>query len=250
MTRRERLEKKLERRREWAEKATTRASEHFDTAHRIGDRIPMGQPVLSGHHSETHHRRDLERIDAHMGAGVANTATASYHIHKADGLEHQLDHNIFSDDDNAVNALKERIIENEKVVEHYVAVNKAYRKVNGNMSMLLTEGLIDEAETKEISYRMSLCHWIKQPYDTTNIRARIRSDKQRIEEINARVTHTEQAKDAGGLLIQDKDSGYISITFAEKPERSVLTALKAAGFWWNSGSWHGKKERLPAGIGV
>ena len=35
------------------------------------------------------------------------------------------------------------------------------------------------------------------------------------------------------------------MTFAEKPERSTLDALKAAGFYWGQGSWTGKLESLP-----
>lgn len=35
-------------------------------AHEIADGIPMGQPVLRGHHSEGRHRRDLARMDSGM----------------------------------------------------------------------------------------------------------------------------------------------------------------------------------------
>lgn len=41
----------------------------------IADRIPLGQPVLSGHHSAPRHRRDLARMDARMSKSVqAHTA--------------------------------------------------------------------------------------------------------------------------------------------------------------------------------
>lgn len=44
MTRRERLERKLEKRAEWAEKAQVRAEVRFDAARALADQIPLGQP--------------------------------------------------------------------------------------------------------------------------------------------------------------------------------------------------------------
>jgi len=35
-------------------------------AHAIIDQIPLGQPVLVGHHSERHHRRDLAKVDRNL----------------------------------------------------------------------------------------------------------------------------------------------------------------------------------------
>ena len=36
--------------------------------------------------------------------------------------------------------------------------------------------------------------------------------------------------------------GWNLITFAEKPERSVLNDLKAVGYRWRNGSWQGTAE--------
>ena len=52
MTRRERLERKVEKREEWADKARVRSEASFAAASAISDRIPLGQPILVGHHSE------------------------------------------------------------------------------------------------------------------------------------------------------------------------------------------------------
>jgi hypothetical protein len=42
----------------------------------------------------------------------------------------------------------------------------------------------------------------------------------------------------------------VRITFAEKPERAVLDALKAAGFRWGNGSWVGRRDAIPAEVNV
>ena len=38
---------------------------HFAARERL-EMIPLGQPILVGHHSEKRHRRDLKRIDEHF----------------------------------------------------------------------------------------------------------------------------------------------------------------------------------------
>lgn len=44
----------------------------------ISSGIPFGQPILTGHHSERRHRRDIARIDAGMSKAVKMWETADY----------------------------------------------------------------------------------------------------------------------------------------------------------------------------
>lgn len=108
MTRRERLENKLEKRKEWAEKASQRCSAEFEAAHQITEHIPLGQPILVGHHSEGAHRRALERSARHMDRGCEEFEKARYHEAKAEGLASQLETTIFSDDPDAVERWRQR----------------------------------------------------------------------------------------------------------------------------------------------
>lgn len=50
--------------RERAAKASHRATGLRDRSRAIGEHIPMGQPILVGHHSERRHRRDVARMNA------------------------------------------------------------------------------------------------------------------------------------------------------------------------------------------
>lgn len=52
---------------------------------RISHGIPMGQPILVGHHSERHARRDAERIERGMQRAVAAWDTANYWKDRAAG---------------------------------------------------------------------------------------------------------------------------------------------------------------------
>lgn len=53
-----------------AERHAAEADTRLARAREIGDMIPLGQPVLLGHHSQRRHQRDLERIDTNMRKGV------------------------------------------------------------------------------------------------------------------------------------------------------------------------------------
>ena len=78
MTRRERLERKLEKRIEWAEARKSAAAMEFSRADLSEEKsgIPFGQPILVGHHSERRHRRVIERADHAMRRSVENADMA------------------------------------------------------------------------------------------------------------------------------------------------------------------------------
>lgn len=109
MTRRERLEARLERRQDWADKAAQRSQQHATTAHQMADAIPLGQPILVGHYSEKRDRRYRERIGGHASKSVEESDKAAHHIARAGGIADQLDRSIFSDDPDAVEAIEARI---------------------------------------------------------------------------------------------------------------------------------------------
>lgn len=64
--------------------------------------------------------------------------------------------------------------------------------------------------------------------------------------ITRRTARTEKAAAAGGVLIEGAE--WARVTFAEKPDRRILDALKAAGFAWGGGSWGGARAKLPADL--
>lgn len=249
MTRRERLERKLERRAEWAAKAETRSAQRFNAAHKIADGIPFGQPILVGHHSEAHARRDQDRIYTNMSKACELADLAKHHESKAAGLSDQLERAIFSDDSDATEALRARIAENEAKRDQMKKINSLYRKAD--VAGLLALGIdIERLKAKLAeagSYWGSAPHL---PYELTNLGARIRDDKKRLEQIErdqVRKAKTEEkmAESDAGVIVEPCNGGYCLVTFADKPERPILDALKAAGFWWSKGSWAGKQDQIP-----
>ena len=243
MTRRERLEAKLEKRREWAAGREEKAEKSFNRAHSLAQEIPFGQPILVGHHSEKRHRRAVSRIESAGFAGVEHSKMADHHKDKASGLENQLDDSIFSDDADAIPALRARIAENEAKRDRMKLVNKLHKKKDA--AGLAALGI--DLETLTTKLREAGSYWGSRPhlpYELTNLGARIRSDQKRIAQIEYRQRKTQRAEEAGGVLISTQGD-YASVTFSEKPERDILNTLKGAGFHWGGGSWNGKADAIP-----
>src|SRR5580698_7494424 len=74
----ERAEERAERFEEYHDKRAEDAERAHAAVAQIADGIPLGQPILVGHHSERHARRDAERIENGMRKAVRMWQTANY----------------------------------------------------------------------------------------------------------------------------------------------------------------------------
>lgn len=81
----ERAEERAERFEEYSEKRAEDAQQARAGVARISDNIPLGQPILVGHHSERHARKDAERIENGMRKTVKMWETARYWKERAAG---------------------------------------------------------------------------------------------------------------------------------------------------------------------
>ena len=245
-TRRERLEAKLEKRREWADKRKREAAARFAGVRRIADAIPFGQPILVGHHSERHARADQRRIDNGMRAAFDAQNMAEHHTSKAGGIADQLDKSIFSDDPDATECLQERIAELKAQRDAMKASNSAYRK--GPAAWAAHLGVSAERESELRAKIESDYSWQQQPhpaYELQNLGGNIRRLEKRLAEVADRVERTAKAEQAG-ILIEGAD--YVRITFPDKPARDVLNDLRGAGFRWSGGSWCGYRSAIPESV--
>ena len=239
MTRRERMEQRADNREAWAASATRKAEERSKASARYVEGIPFGQPILVGHHSEKRHRRALENSWNAMGKAVELSDKAKRHEQVADTLRDRLETVIFSDDENAIAELETRIAEREAERDRIKAFNASCRKGSPDLSLLTDD------------WRMRYERLYKQgplpAYALSNLSGRIKADRDRIKSIQYRNAKSEKAEAAGGMLItRSSDGEYCNVTFAEKPERSVINALKEARFYWSGGSWGGCTANLPA----
>ena len=240
MTRRERAEMRLERRREWAASRRAKAAERFAQGEPYrGDIAFCTQP---GHIPER------ARVIRATEKGVEHLNMADHHESKADGIERQLANTIFSDDENAIEALQAKIAKAEEKREMMKTANRIVRKhkkdTAAGVQALVSALGVSEATAAKL-FEPDFCGRIGFPsYALTNLGANIRRMKGRIADIERQQTRQAEAEAApGGVTITGER--YVNVRFAEKPERDILQALKAAGFRWRGGCWQGYREQLP-----
>ena len=237
MTYRERMERRAERRREWADKrdqkaialrsATPRELRH-DIAFltQPGD-IPERRRM---------YERDRRAFEHHK--------MAEHHDEKAATIERQLDRSIYDDDHDAIERIEEKIAALETERERIKAYNRTARKGQPDPKMLR------EKEAERVAFLIQIGQSRKGEYPAyvlQNLGSQIRRYRERLETIKARQQRQAIAEDAGGISIQT-DGDYCRITFAEVPPRETREALKAAGYRYRKGSWMGKTDRLPEDI--
>lgn len=195
MTRRERLEVKAQKRREWAAKRSAAAEAATRRALELA-RIVDGQPILIGHHSEKRARRDARRIHDGFARGAEHAAMSEHHQRAAAGLERQLERSIYSDDDDAAEALEARAVELERERDAAKALQAAWRKAGRpEASDSAAWGRIAEAlgrspASLEGARRLMLHDFTNRgpcpPYVLTNLGARIRTARARVAEVQQR----------------------------------------------------------------
>lgn len=130
----EKAEARAERMEAHAENAQERAAQAFDRADLREEKsgIPLGQPILVGHHSERRHRRAIERADNAMRKGIEESDKAKYFERRAESAAYTASQADLQDK----RYLQNRIDENEKHV----------RDVDRRLAKMASYGLTPEQE--------------------------------------------------------------------------------------------------------
>ncbi len=103
----ERAADRVERFEDRAEKNATLSTQAYQRAHTLGSVIPMGQPILVGHHSERGHRSLLNKIDNAMRTSCEADDKAAYYADRAKTAERTATGAKFEDAGYLVNRIKE-----------------------------------------------------------------------------------------------------------------------------------------------
>lgn len=99
--------------------------------------IPMGQPILVGHHSERRHRKHLERIESKVRKGYEALKQAERLEDRAEAAEKRSA--IDSDNPNAIELLKNKIAMMEKQRDQNKKINQLVRAASNSKEL---QGLI------------------------------------------------------------------------------------------------------------
>ena len=226
---------KIDRYKELAKNARTQSTEKHDQSNSMVENIPLGQPILVGHHSENGHRRLLQRSRDTMDKAIELSDKAEYYEKKAESAESN--NVISSDDPEAIRLLKDKLEKLETTRDRMKSVNKAWKKY------VKTE---DDKELKELGIEdipklktqvEDGYSWDKQPYASyqlTNTGAAIRNTKKRIELMEKKKGQITREKMVGDIKIKDNvEENRLQLFFQGKPEAQIRTKLKENGFIWS-----------------
>ncbi|BBE45469.1 MULTISPECIES: DUF3560 domain-containing protein [Rhodococcus] len=136
MTYRERRLARAARLEEWAEKRAIKAEGNFAAAHDLVKDLPLGQPILVGHHSERASLRHRDRVVGAIDRGVENSQKSGEMKSKANNIRTAADRAIYDDDAYAIDKLREKIQNAERLRDEIKAYNASARKGQADESLL------------------------------------------------------------------------------------------------------------------
>lgn len=221
-----------------AEKKENQSNQACNAALGIISMIPPGQPILIGHHSERRHRADLARSDNHMRKSVQLQKEAD-RIH-AQAVAAEYNTAISSDNPEALELLKEKLIALEALQERMKATNKAFKK---GPEALQAMGYSEKEITLLAEIVEKAYSWDKKPYAgylLTNNNQTIKLTKQRIAALEkAASEETQTIPFEGGKIVDNVEENRVQIFFEEIPSKEIRDRLKRNGFKWarSQGAW-------------
>lgn len=185
MTYRERRLAKAQRLREWAQKREQKSGQAYEAAHAIIDKIPAGQPILVGHHSEHRHRRELARHDSLMSHGIEHTQKAEEMRSRADDIEAAADNAIYSDDPDAIERLEDKLAGLEAERDGIKAYNKSARSGSPDRSLLTNKW------QRELDSYLKFASGTQIPsFALSNLNGNINRTRKRIELLKRRASRS------------------------------------------------------------
>lgn len=242
MNRKEKQEARADRYRELARKAEEQSTNAYNQSHKMVEHIPMGQPILVGHHSERAHRNALDRSWNQMGKSVELSKKAEYYRDKAQAAEKN--DNIYLEDDDAVERLQEKV---EKL-EEFQTMMKETNKIIRSKKLSEIEK-VEKLQTIGITERNALTLIQDGGFPTyyiTNNGANIRNTKQKLERAKKMKSMEEKEYSINGVqVVENPQENRLQLFFHGKPSEEVRKELKSNAFRWSpsNGCWQSYYNR-------
>lgn len=218
--------------RDKAEQARQESHQFYQQSSDMLSGIPLGQPILTDHHSARGHRRLLERADKKMGQSVAASEKADYYEHKAEAAENNTA--ISSDDPDALDKLKARL-EGLKSKQIFMkTVNSYYRK---HKTCQGCEGVSEELAAEMDESMKRAYSWETAPFPSYALS----NNNQNIKRIEGRIQQLERAQETGyrgwdfegGTVVPNQEENRLQIIFDKIPSEELRRELSHRGFHWS-----------------
>lgn len=227
----EKRESRIERLKELAERKAQLSNQLWEKSNRMASVIPMGQPILVGHHSEKGDRAYRAKIDNTMGRAVQEADKAEYYERLAKSAESN--HAISSDDPNALDKLREKLANLEKLQELMKACNKIIKSKSTNKNAEMIAAGLPEKYAVQIQ-QPDFCGRTGFPsFKLTNNNSNMRRIKERIAYLEKIAAADHITREIGDITVeQSPEHNRIMILFPGKPSDEIRSMCKSAGFRW------------------
>lgn len=219
-----------------------RATQAYENSHRLADMVPMGQPILVGHHSEGMARKHQTKIENAMRSSVEASDKAEYYAGKAKAIENN--NAISSDNPDAIELLQAKLEYLMATQELYKSINKVFRNKKASDAEIAEELFLNlGVSVKAITALLDPPSWGTRgipSYKLTNNNANMKTVRDRIEKIKSisEIPFMEMEKD-GVKLVVDPEDNRVKLFFDNIPAEEVRDTLKSQGFHWSrtEGAW-------------
>ena len=217
-----------------ADRAEAESQQRFAQADKMASVIPMGQPILVGHHSEKADRRYRDRIHQNMRKGLDAQAEAAELRARAEAAERN--RAIFSDDPQASEKIQDKIKRLQERQELMKKANRLVRKGDrdGLAELGFSETVINGLFEPDFCGRVGFADYMLK-----NNGANIRRLKKRLASLEQVPTENTEREQDGYTIRENADEYRVQLIFPGKPPAEVRKRLKAHGFRWapSQGAW-------------
>jgi Domain of unknown function (DUF3560) len=216
---------------ELAGKNAELSTAHYQASRRTTEQIPIGQPILVGHHSEGRHRAALKRAESEMRKSCEAQNKAAYYANKAEGVGSG---GISSDDPEAVMKLRAELAEMQALQERKKAANRAIRTNKTAEARLAALVALGFSEGDVGRLLQTDCRIGFPSYSLSNNSANMRRVEQRIKELEAAASReNKEEAGAGYTYREDTEENRVMFIFEGKPDEATRQVLKRNGFKWS-----------------
>lgn len=223
-----------------AQKFSQESESRYKRFHDLLSVIPMGQPILVGHHSERGHRALLNKADNAMRASVEADKKSAYYADRAEAAE--TNNAISSDDPQAIEKLQAKLdalIKNQELMKACNKIAKGKKTSQAEKVELLMALGLKESTANEIL----IPHYGRvgiQGFKLTNNNANISTVRKRLEHLKKIEAQGNEEKTYGDIRVfANADENRVQIFFLGIPAEEIRKALKGYGYRWTPsvGCW-------------
>lgn len=233
----QRMANRIARYNELAEKNAKLSEQQAEQARKMASVIPLGQPILIGHHSEARDRNYRKKVQRMHEKSWESEEKSKHYERKAEIAESN--DAISSDDPQALEKLKEKLKSMESNQAFMKAANKLLRNKKATEQEridLLSAYNVNSKEVRDIVIgRKGFQH-----FKLSNNNAEINRVRKRIgflEKLSKITSH--EITVSAVRIFMNVEANRLQLFFPDKPEENIRRQLKHHGFRWSprEGAW-------------